>query len=674
MRSLRIWFLTLCALTLLLASAPPPTQAAPALLNPRLSDGVNSVSTERNFYLTPDGKRVVFLARVGTIDRLYSAPTDGSAPPVLLSPVLTAGHTVDRFLLSPDGSRAIFLFGDAMDVAGGRRELYSAPTDGSVPPIRLSGALSALASVEGFDLSPDGSRVVYRADAFSDATFELFSVPPTGGEPIRLNRPPTPGGSVVGFLVTLDNRFVVYRADLDSDEVVELYVSGLRSQGSWRLSGDLVAGGDVSWFELAADKSSVVYRADQETDGKAELYRASLLALTATKRMDATASAEPAKLNGPLPASGAVGAYQLSPDGAAVVYLADAEQDEQFNLYRVALAGGPVRKLNGPLAAGGAIDENFLISSDGAWVIYRADEQVVSSYELFAVALNGVKQLRLNAELPEQHDVYGARLSPDGRIVVFHAGQAPSSTTLYSVRLPATLASESAGPLVTLSPPLVSGGDVSRHYRVSPAGDRVVYLADQDMDEVSELYSVPLAGGAVTKLNGALVKDGYVDSFRFSADGSRVIYLAAQAEPELFSLYAAYEPMPTVTVSGPVEPLDVGAVELTVQLSAPLALGGVQLLLEPAGGEAVLNQDYSLPGEQPRAVVSFLPGETSRTVLVRALPNLARTTARTVRLRIVGTAAATLGSPHELTLTLAPYQAGGPGGQIRVYLPLVRRT
>lgn len=81
-------------------------------------------------------------------------------------------------------------------------------------------------------------------------------------------------------------------------------------------------------------------------------------------------------------------------------------------------------------------------------------------------------------------------------------------------------------PVIKLNAPLVSGGDVSL-VRLSPAGDRAVYRADQDLDGVDELYSASLSGGPVVKLNPALMQGRRVSSsFRFSPDADRVVFLA----------------------------------------------------------------------------------------------------------------------------------------------------
>ena len=45
-----------------------------------------------------------------------------------------------------------------------------------------------------------------------------------------------------------------------------------------------------------------------------------------------------------------------------------------------------------------------------------------------------------------------------------------------------------------LNAPLVSGGNVEDDFQINPDSVWVVYRADQDTDEVKELYSVPIGG------------------------------------------------------------------------------------------------------------------------------------------------------------------------------------
>ncbi len=54
---------------------------------------------------------------------------------------------------------------------------------------------------------------------------------------------------------------------------------------------------------------------------------------------------------------------------------------------------------------------------------------------------------------------------------------------------------------------------------------RVVYLADQDNNGTNELYSVPVAGGPVTKVSQSLTRGRTVIGFQIAPDSRHVIYL-----------------------------------------------------------------------------------------------------------------------------------------------------
>ena len=86
-----------------------------------------------------------------------------------------------------------------------------------------------------------------------------------------------------------------------------------------------------------------------------------------------------------------------------------------------------------------------------------------------------------------------------------------------------------------LSDTLVSGGNVMVS-QVTPDSSTVVYIADQDADDVLELYSVRLADGEVVKLNESLGPDKDIYHFEISPDSSTVIYVADQDTDNIFEL------------------------------------------------------------------------------------------------------------------------------------------
>jgi hypothetical protein len=74
---------------------------------------------------------------------------------------------------------------------------------------------------------------------------------------------------------------------------------------------------------------------------------------------------------------------------------------------------------------------------------------------------------------------------------------------------------------VRLSAPLVAGGDVL-DFELAPHGRRLLYRADQEVDERHELYSV--SAGSVVKLNGALDAGASVAGWAFSPSGTVVVF------------------------------------------------------------------------------------------------------------------------------------------------------
>src|SRR5690606_3168558 len=120
-----------------------------------------------------------------------------------------------------------------------------------------------------------------------------------------------------------------------------------------KLSGDMQPSGDVDNYLLSPDSRYVVYRADAETDDAYELYSAATTGL-----------AEPQRLSGLLAAGTAVGRYDITPDSARVVYIAPQETAGVYELYVVDIGGGQATRLNDALPAGGDVVD-FVISPDG---------------------------------------------------------------------------------------------------------------------------------------------------------------------------------------------------------------------------------------------------------------------------------------------------------------------
>jgi Tol biopolymer transport system component len=401
-------------------------------------------------------------------------------------------------------------------------------------PIKLNGPLGpgqnvTIASVQ---ISPDSSRVLYLGDQDADNVFEIFSVPITGGTRVQLNGTLATGGDVLinGLDISPDGSRVLYYADQTTDEVFEAFSIPLNGGTATKLNGTLAVGGDVSnaGLQFNSSSSQVLFHGDQTTDEVFEVF------------IVPSAGGTPVKLNGTLVANGDTQStdLQFSPNGSRVIYLADQNADEVFESFSVPSAGGSVIKLNDTLVAGGDVTLQR-VNSDSSRVLYLADQIADDVFEIFSVPATGGTPVKLSGAMATGGDVStsGLQFSPNGNHVIYFADQnADNVNELFSVP-------SAGGTAVKLNGMLVTNGDVaSSGILISPDSSRVIYTADQDADNVFEIFSAPIAGGTPVKLSGPMVANGDVSvgsgGRAFTPDGSRVIYTADQDSDEVVELYS----------------------------------------------------------------------------------------------------------------------------------------
>jgi Tol biopolymer transport system component len=234
-------------------------------------------------------------------------------------------------------------------------------------------------------------------------------------------------------------------------------------------------------------------------------------------------------------AGGWVRDFEVSPNGDFVVYRADQNTENRTEVYLVNLANpGVSTKLNAALTVDRDVLD-FAISPDSSRVLYRADPGPLDMYELFVVDVaNPGTAVKVSAPLVAGGWVRaGFHFGPDSARILYRADQDAVDLTeifLTSIATPGTAQQ--------VNPELVAGGDVSSVYRFSPDGTHIGYVADQQVDERQELFAVPVATpGASTKLNGPLTAEGDVCRFEFSHDSTRVAYCGDQETDGTMELF-----------------------------------------------------------------------------------------------------------------------------------------
>jgi len=118
------------------------------------------------------------------------------------------GDVADDFAFSPDGGTLVFR-ADAFHE--GCVELFAGPADASAPARRLSAPLARGGDVTAFAVG--AGRVAYIADQEEDEVYALYSVPIEGGAVVPLSGSLVVGGDVASMRLTPDGTQVIYLAD-----------------------------------------------------------------------------------------------------------------------------------------------------------------------------------------------------------------------------------------------------------------------------------------------------------------------------------------------------------------------------------------------------------------------------------------------------------------------------
>jgi len=260
-------------------------------------------------------------------------------------------------------------------------QLWSAPLAGpAASAVSLGGAFvngGGIQSVSGFD----SSRIVFIADKVTLGKDELWSVPLAGpvGSLLRLSESGSSETDVTDFEISPDGERVVYLSDPTVNERFLAWSVPVAGPSSLTvpLTTTSSGGRDVTTVKFTPDSSEVVFRADFEEDERWDLYRVPA---------DGSEAEELLTNDGPFGFSRSTDTqFALHPDGQRVVYIYD--EDAPFDsrgLGEQKLHGSYVQdaRLNEEPVAGGEV-ERFEVFPDSAGTIYRSDQDVDGRWRLY---------------------------------------------------------------------------------------------------------------------------------------------------------------------------------------------------------------------------------------------------------------------------------------------------
>ncbi len=464
--------------------------------------------------------------------------------PIKLNIPLPANGYVSNFLVNPNSQSVAY---QANPNAPDLVETYS---------VSANGGDSTLLNNEGYGakdikISPNGQWVVYKS---SDAFPTLFSVPTLGPRGATVNLGSI--GFYSSFEITPDSTHIVFSGNgiysvpisgglpVKLTDIVgifqisqngqwivistgyDLYTVSVNGGSATKINLGYISNGGKD-FLISPDGRHVVYHSI--TTDKQLLYSVPI---------DGHAESS-IPLSTPLSSVYSEGRvlkdFIVSTDSSFVLYISDQGTRGIDELYSISLSGGTPKRINGDLVVGDDV-ASFDISQDSLNVVYQTlkYEGYTPITGLYSVSVGGENFTKLEANF---HGFYYTNLKDDGPYkissdssrVIYIKGITISGydDSLYSIPL-------KGGPITKLNPSQIEVD----HFFISRT-NRVIYSGSSDADRI---YDVPLAGGVSTPLNNPIVKDGRIWDFAISPDGSHVVYIADQETLNKRELYSVELP------------------------------------------------------------------------------------------------------------------------------------
>lgn len=335
----------------------------------------------------------------------------------------------------------------------------------------------------------------------------------------KLNQPLAANGKVLEavFASGLKRDYVVYQADVQGTGQLELFSVNTLTFAITNLSGVLVPGGGVSSFQLTPDGQFVIFLADKNIDETFELFSVPVQ------------GGIPLKLHSDLiNPNQDVSAFKIAADSQKVIYSANIDNISLPDFYATSLDQN--NSIN--LTAGLFNLSSFEVTSNSSNIVFLAQEIPNPFFELFTVSLSGGKAVKLNPPFVLGQNVFDFKLYPNSNRVAYRAFQDDlAKLDIYQVDL-------EGSNLKQITEPAPNGGLVFSNYEIAPNESNLVYVTSQIQPGIFNLLSYSTSLGTLTNLNSVLPVDGGVNSFSISPDSQWAVYKADQILDEKYEIFS----------------------------------------------------------------------------------------------------------------------------------------
>jgi Tol biopolymer transport system component len=271
------------------------------------------------------------------------------------------------------------------------------------------------------------------------------------------------------------------------------------------------------------------------------------------------------KLSDPLVAGGDVAAFQISPDGISVAYVADQDTAGVFELYVVPVEKTPGEtavKVSGAMAGNGILqlpsgEYVFRWAPDSSRIAYIADQNTIRVFELFSSTPDGTEN-DIVSNLPDSDqstnpdpDVKNFEWEPDSTLIAYIADQETDEIfELFVAPFDGKTPIDGRTPNVKVSGTELDGNGIkelepvpSGEYAFSwaPDSSRLAFLADQFIDAIDEfeLYTNLPNGTSNRRISGKQGDSSQVEEFAWAPNSLQIAYLANQFQIAAINLFTA---------------------------------------------------------------------------------------------------------------------------------------
>ncbi len=419
----------------------------------------------------------------------------------------------------------------AVEVAEGRYELFGIdPVTGARNDI--SDVFSANTSLTPVGISPDGTRIAYRADRDNNGTDELYSNLVDGTNEIQLSSLLETSTDRINWQWMPDSSRIIFRSDPDSDGIFE--VQSILPDGSdlQMISADLSVTCDVTLCWKIADDSSVVTFKTESLNQNSQISQ-NLFAVSA-------GGSGLTQLNQTLNVDSRINGWKFAPNSLLVAYTSQ-NAGEVSQLYTVQADASARTLLNNNSLTVGV--EYFVWAPDSSHIAFTDDSLTAGLASLYVDLPDATDRIHLIDTFEVANPVvFDWRWAPDSSRIAYTADQETQGIfELFTVQNDGQWHR-------TMNAPLPENGVVQNEWQWSPSSDFIAFYAEANVDQdYDELYSASADASQLSQVN-LLHDDGlFITRQHWTLDGSRLIYSTTRADGGVNAIYSVLSDGSNVT-------------------------------------------------------------------------------------------------------------------------------